>query len=86
MLPKVILEKLMQILGKECKCQITNAMEPSTLHFEAQRSASYLKVCCQYSCMPIAFKNFIIHARLFFIIPYLLLCGCKVLQIFSVET
>lgn len=44
MLPKAIqvLEKLMQNLGKEYKWQITNAMEPSTLHFEAQRSAPYL--------------------------------------------
>jgi hypothetical protein len=33
----------MQILGKEYEWQITNAMEPSTLHFEAQRSAPYLK-------------------------------------------
>jgi hypothetical protein len=45
MLPKIIefLEKLMQILGKEFKWQITNAMEPSTSHFEAQRNAPYLR-------------------------------------------
>lgn len=45
MLSKVIyfFEKLMQILAKKCKWQITNAMEPSTTNFEAQKSAPYLK-------------------------------------------
>jgi hypothetical protein len=33
----------MQILGKEYRWQITNAMEPSTLNFEAQRNAPYLE-------------------------------------------